>query len=265
MSGEDCQPFFDIYVDKAKMLILIEDVSYDGDIFNPPRKEPKLIGRAILWEIDGKTYMDRVYVKDEYLENTFINYAQEQGWYYRCDQHLMDDSAEMWWYGPDNDYTETRFHKLYVKLDRTYEYYPYMDTFRYLNTRSNYITTACECGTEYLSNSDGSWSTPEPTYCDDCDYCEDYNEDGEYDDLVYSNYHSCYLCPDCRVWSQYVDDYIRHSVAIPVCTGTHPSDVEYTTDGCLDDIVEINGKFYDIDHPLVEYNEETDEYYLKDE
>lgn len=54
--------FFEVYEDNAKMLVLF--------------KENKVIGRALLWEWDGKTFMDRIYVAYDYLVNTFIEYAK---------------------------------------------------------------------------------------------------------------------------------------------------------------------------------------------
>ena len=62
MRHAECREYFKVYEDKAKLLIC--------------RKNDKILGRAIVWELPEGTFMDRIYTCYDYLENQFIDYAQ---------------------------------------------------------------------------------------------------------------------------------------------------------------------------------------------
>ena len=78
MRYTECQKYLDIYVDHCKMLVLLN------------KNTDKISGRAIIWEIDGKTLMDRVYYTEDHMLDIFINYAKEHKWYYRESNSLLD-------------------------------------------------------------------------------------------------------------------------------------------------------------------------------
>lgn len=117
---ENCQPFFDIYVEnpeKCKMLILTH-------------LSGKLLGRAIVWgplrkPID-KIFMDRIYTVKQSDVELFKKYANEKGWIYKYNQDAHDGS-----YMEDGNRTQK---SIAVALTpKEYKYYPYMDTLKYYN------------------------------------------------------------------------------------------------------------------------------------
>ena len=87
---------------------------------------------------------------------------------------------------------------------------PYMDSFRYYNIEKNSINTFDDYGDINLDNTEGTYDGY--TYC--CDSCGaefvSYDEDEAPDELAFSNYEDSYLCEHCRVWNEYLDDYISN-------------------------------------------------------
>jgi hypothetical protein len=92
----------DFYVDNPKVSIL---VGLKGD---------KIIGRSLLWEIDGgKFYLDRIYNTYDHYSIMFENWAKERGYLYWDNVNLNDIKMSI----------------TGLKLD--YKVFPYMDTFQY--------------------------------------------------------------------------------------------------------------------------------------
>lgn len=196
MRHEECQCYFNVYKDHAKMLVCI--------------KEEKLLGRAILWEINGETYMDRVYVCMDYLEEQFIQYAQSNGWYVRINQCLLGSGDDQKWLGPKDNYTEAITPKLSIKLRQCYTYFPYMDSFRYFNPDTCTIYSVTGCGHVCLDNTEGYWEdNTEVVECSICGNTATYCEDDE-NPYYWSEYIEEYLCPSCAVWNDYLETYISY-------------------------------------------------------
>ena len=133
MRYKKCQnkDFFKIYGDNAKMLIMV------------PNRGRRLLGRAILWEIDGKIIMDRVYSIENYVEHQFYNYAKSKNWIilnrnsYTCScQH---DSQN--WLIPEDNYTTPISLNFTLQLKEKCKNYPFMDSFCYLNKEENVLST----------------------------------------------------------------------------------------------------------------------------
>jgi hypothetical protein len=79
-------------------------------------KNNKLMARALVWETNDGTYMDRVYYTQDHIENAFYNFAEKNGWKY---------------------YKKNRSSRMSVKLKHFKKEYfsnhPYFDTFRLCN------------------------------------------------------------------------------------------------------------------------------------
>lgn len=131
MSSNYCQSFLDIYVenpDNINMLVLLKD--------------GKVLGRALLWNLDdGNKFMDRIYtISDSYIFN-----------------------IEKW--GKENGYiifSELKSYTLEVTLKpEVYGSYPYMDTFKYYDSSTGFITNDSDLYDNdfiMLSETDGGWS-----------------------------------------------------------------------------------------------------------
>lgn len=228
MKYSEKSDYFEVYEDHAKMLCWI--------------RNNKLMGRALVWEIDGNTYMDRIYTCDDYLYDTFIQYAKDNRWYFRANSGLLSSGNDQWWLDPNSNYTEEVKPNLIIKLDNYYSYMPYMDSFRYYNKRDNSISTVTNDYTHTLDNTEGTYGDEYPWECDCCGhiyYSDD--EDTSPDDLYWSEYDDQYLCNDCRQYCSGLDQYINHNhTLINVYT---PNGIKnYPKDLLIDD--EVNEACY---------------------
>lgn len=192
MRYDTCQSFFQIYEDHAKMLVCL--------------KNNRVLGRAIVWEIDDKTYMDRVYVCEDYIEEQFFSYAKDNNWYVREYNSLLYTGDNQVWIAPDGDKV---YDNISIKLKRRYDAMPYVDSFRYYNPDDNSINTCRDRGCIALDSTDGEYEG----YPYVCDCCEEvflsYDEDEMPDELRWSDYEEMYLCENCRTWCQGLSDYVR--------------------------------------------------------
>lgn len=106
MRYERCQKYLDIYVDNPDVCQLII-----------LKQDDKLIGRALLWtDIDGKKYMDRVYISKDSYVSIFNKYFKS-----------IKDSKFI------------NYEDINIKIgNKDYDYYPYLDSLRYLKYIDGY-------------------------------------------------------------------------------------------------------------------------------
>lgn len=221
MRYDECAEYFQVYKDHAKMLVCL--------------KNGYLMGRAIIWEIDEKTFMDRVYVCEDYLEEQFITYAKEHGWYRREDNSLLSTGCAQVWL----DANDTIYDKyLTIYLSRKYSFMPYVDSFRYYNSSENAISTDPDFGSITLDSTDGNYEGY-PWACDDCGmtfYASD--EDEIPDELAWSIYEDRYLCDRCRCYCDGISDYVSiNRDIIDVVVGFYTK--SYPADYVFDNAIEI--------------------------
>lgn len=251
MRYDECQKYLDIYVDHAKMLVLLNKAT------------DKISGRAIIWQIDDRTFMDRVYYTQDHMLNLFINYAKEHKWYYREYNSLLDTGDFQCWYGPNDNYQNPN--TLYLKINiGYYNYYPYMDSFRYLSNGCLYDYP----GDEYECCDCTNGSTSGSSYCYCCVECgaEYWGSEEECPDGIHwSDHDECYYCDDCCTWNNYIDDYVLRSDLRDVHVSNDSEREipiwELENNG---NFVKINESWYSIDCKCIDYTEEKG-WYLKDE
>lgn len=150
MRYSECQNYLDIYVENPKVCKLL--------ILKSPEDQGKIIGRALIWTLkSGETFMDRIYYSYESDVNLFKEYAQKKGWCYKRNQNSSE--LETIEFSPDKRIGEY----LVVELEKSYfDYYPYMDTLKYLDERSNLLGNI----------GDGArLESTEGTRGDDCESC----------------------------------------------------------------------------------------------
>lgn len=249
MKHDDCQSYLELYEDHAKMLVLIKD--------------DMLMGRAILWNIEDKIYMDRIYVCQDYLENRFIQYAEENNWYHCKTQRLLSDGDIREWVGPEDAYTSTNQYILTIPLIKQYNVYPYVDSFRYYVLKDNCITTNVDCSKPYylLSMTDGEIEYLSDAECNECGRIVQYREDDDPDDMYWSELDECWYCIKCAVYSDYYHTYISDCKAIIHVDVNHVESFMYQED--LVEVVEINGMYYDKECDFITYDTDTNEWRLK--
>lgn len=191
MRYEKCQKYLDIYVrnpDVCQMLILTD-------------QDDKLVGRALVWTSFNGIVMDRVYGSDITISR-FQDYAQDQGWIWRTT------------YGVFNQHGVTYDLATTVQLTTSdFVWYPYMDTFRYLDISHNRLYSYEPCiEAVVLNQTDGEVSgryecrvcgdpaSEEDSLCEYCagstQYCNLCDRDRDADGFVaFENGEEC--CADC--------------------------------------------------------------------
>jgi hypothetical protein len=138
MRHDDAQRWLSIYTDNENNVSLL--VAYD--------MHEKVLGRAILWLLDdGKKAMDTIYTHES-LTQSFIQWANENDYYYKNRQSCHHDAFDKHVSGE------------YITMPRVtlknydFDYYPYMDTLSILNgnvlsnekDRKNYKILKCTSG-----------------------------------------------------------------------------------------------------------------------
>ena len=138
MKHDSCQKYLDVYVyntDKISLLIMTDDYG-------------SLMGRALLWKFDSHKIMDRIYtICDEDLLFYFKKWSTENGYLYKSEQN---------WYNTlqfEQIGQKRQELKLELKIDTEFRCLPYMDTFKFLDTKtgilynyqhqSRYLRTLC--------------------------------------------------------------------------------------------------------------------------
>jgi hypothetical protein len=225
MRSENCQDFFKIYEDSAKMLIAIKD--------------DKIVGRAILWEKafieDEDTeikVMDRIYGNDITIE-AFKSWASNNHYHHKLRQSYTDPTTFI------DPVTKSEVDlDVYVEATGNHEMYPYMDTFKEcddintakikLHNNRSCTHTLTETG-GYMNDEDYVTIDGERVHIDDTRYVERYEEHYLENECVYVDsadewerqedcvtvgddwYHED---SDDIVYSQYAEEYIRKEEGI---------------------------------------------------
>jgi hypothetical protein len=141
MKYDNCQSFLDIYTknpDNCKIVVL-----FDND------DATRIIGRAILWHVDGHKVMDRIYtINDEAYQFYFKQWASKHGYYFKSEQNWFNTRQfEMLGSKKINldlilDLPNTKFDKV-----------PYMDTFKFMDYEGKLYNFQPK-GTEYYTLTD---------------------------------------------------------------------------------------------------------------
>lgn len=198
MRYDDCSDYFNIYKDNAKMLICIKD-----DLIS---------GRAIVWEVDNYVLMDRVYVCDDYLEEQFVLYAKEHKWWMKESNTLLNDGECASWIGPVDDYKYPVNLRIYIQLDKKYNLFPYIDSFRYYDSEGNKLSTNPEFGDVRCSDTEGGYRQCKKITCASCgESIQVWNDDDE-ENFYYSEFYNEYYCSNCCEWNETMGDYIPNNI-----------------------------------------------------
>lgn len=244
MRYDECSSYFSVYEDHAKMLVCF--------------KNNLVMGRAIVWEVNGNTYLDRIYTCEDYLEEQFLIYAKEHGWYTRDCNGLLHSGDNQVWISPNG---ERCYENVTIQLTKHYDAMPYVDSFRYYNPNDNTINTCCDRGCISLDSTDGSYEGY-PYACDCCgETFVSYDEDEMPDELRWSEYEQMYLCEDCRTWCTGLSDYVRDTTNLVDVQTNHDLEdypIEYVEDnqidcectnriGRSDEFIRINNTWYTAD------------------
>lgn len=127
--------YFDLYSKNKNVSLLI--LTKSSRKFPWITKKKKLIGRALIWNIDfsacdSKVFMDRVYTNDISDANKFYRIAKLNGWVYKHREcawqynTLLGDCSDL---------------PISVKICGNQDKYPYLDTFRWMNSSKSFLAS----------------------------------------------------------------------------------------------------------------------------
>lgn len=175
MKHDHCQNVLKLYTkntDQVKLLIMLD-------------ANEKLIGRALLWNLENNKIMDRIYTKqDEDLQFHFKKWATRHGYLYKSEQNWNNTLFF------ENLNIKRKELYLEFNLGKNPTKYPYMDTFKFININSgrlfNYIPDNIPVVT--LTASNGNYNDSDQLRLDGIDKVFRYS--GEVRWLPYLNLHT---------------------------------------------------------------------------
>jgi hypothetical protein len=202
-----------------------------------------LVGRALVWRIsDEMTFMDRIYTAEDWMDDMFLNYAAEKGWWRK--QYYQSYNYKRQLVNPEG---ENVCKTMTIHTETEWDRYPYIDTFGY-------------GAYGWLSNNEDSGWDHEYD-CTDGSRSRDHNDDDDEPE-------------EEGVWDEINQETISEDDAVQIDLGTkrgqwtHRDNTVTDNRGYLwweDDegVVEIGDKYYDRDDTC--YCEHDGEDYPEDE
>jgi hypothetical protein len=204
-----CQEYLDIYVENPGQCKLLIYLNTDN----------QLKARALVWKLhypDEHYFMDRPYTINS---SDALVMAQ-----WLCENLPGDEPIIFYSKRPTHDRVAQRsISGAEVILSKSeFDYYPYMDTFMYLSTNDDRISTQEDEGDYELQSTDG-YRTETGIYCEyegdnypesEVVYSDYHNVSMRESNATYSDYHDTYIWSDDAVRSEKLDDYIHKDVAV---------------------------------------------------
>ena len=121
MKYDNCQNFLEIYSKNPEHCKIV--VLFDND------DATRIIGRAILWHVDGHKVMDRIYtINDESYQFYFKQWASKHGYYFKSEQNWFN-TRQFEMLGSKKINLDLVLDLPNTKFDRV----PYMDTFKFMD------------------------------------------------------------------------------------------------------------------------------------
>ena len=159
MRYNHCQEYLNIYSENPDKISL-------GMLL----KENKVAARALIWRIEDDVWFDRIYAIDHDTEIILKNHLEELDMF-NC---------------YDEDYS------LFVNLENTYfDYYPYMDTFKYLVQGKGLSNNSSVCYDKELTDAEGNTDSR-------CESCDD--TDCDVNEITIGSGRGQYVCTSCGVF-----------------------------------------------------------------
>ncbi len=204
MRYEECQKYFDMYVDNPNCELLI--------VFDKTASEEKIVARALVWEKDGMKYMDRRYYIMDLYEVAMIDYAKSNGMGYKAvNVYDEDESQHFKCPNDDGDYESMKIRLCYQYATR-YDYYPYGDSMKWWSNSNELTNYHPEVGCKVLNDPDGN-----EEYDEDYEECACCGDSTHMDDLYYSEVTDMNYCYNCVI-RDYNGDWIPTDDSVEVVT-----------------------------------------------
>ena len=205
MRYDSCQRYMDFYCENSnavQMLILV-----DG--------QRRLIGRALLLNTQPKV-KDRIYtINDEKWVYHFKKWANENGYLYKFEQKWNNTL----YFNSESE--EKKYLELSIELKNfDFEYYPYLDTFKFLDLRNGTLYNHQPNSERFITLSSGNGDSQNWDLLKLDDLTKIYQYESEilfvkylnihtHESKVYfSNVNDCYILKTDSMWSNELNDYI---------------------------------------------------------
>lgn len=208
MKYDECQDYLDIYSDNPETCSMLISLNHNNLV----------TGRALLWKTrindNSVTAMDRIYGND-ITTKAFIDYASNNGFIYKKYQNYHDNTFVL----PNG----STYNSITIQLQNIPSSYsfPYMDTFKYLNTSNNILSTYIACADLKLEDTHGGYEELNDYHVylhdgtrvheDDAGFCEYEDEYYHIDDCTWSHIESSYIPNDRRIYVRREDDYVHEN------------------------------------------------------
>lgn len=168
-----------------------------------------IVGRALIWNYNGKKYMDRRYGLSEIYERSFIYYAEYQKWNYKEFNTHDSDCCKDFMVYKDGTYISEKVSLIFEHYNSSDCNFPYCDTLKYYqgNKISNDIKLLDLGKVFIMEDTDGTLFSH--GYNSRCEHC------GE---LVFS-YRDRKYCDKCGVFDCFTGEEILKSDSIPAICG----------------------------------------------
>lgn len=116
-------------------------------------QQGELVGRALIWEVDGETYMDRIYAENPLILEEYYAYANKHGFYRKWKQ---DYETQEYWINPEG----IPIHKsLSIPVNLELETAPYLDTFKYYSDKEHRLHTGLGDTSREFSSTECSYKS----------------------------------------------------------------------------------------------------------
>lgn len=205
MKYDQCQSYLELYTTNpnlVKLLVLLDDNN-------------KLIGRALLWEFSDNKIMDRIYtINDETYQYHFKKWATDNDYWHKKEQKWNNTL-----YFEKNGKVD--FKELEIKLKNfDFEYYPYMDTFKFIDLKEGKLYNYHPSGIKFHTISSAEGKIQSGSVFGICEktklfYCSDSinyvpNRDMMVcsDFTVYSDIYGIYILREDAVYNSDLNDWI---------------------------------------------------------
>lgn len=253
MRYEECQKYFDMYVDNPNCELLI--------VFDKTISEEKIIARSLVWEKEGMKYMDRRYYVMDLYEVAMVDYAKRNGMGYKAlNVYDEDESQHFKCPNSDGDYESVEV-SLSYQYEESYNYYPYGDSMKWWSNSNKLTNYYPDCDYKILDDPNGNAEDDEDY--EDCACCGD---SVLVDDLYYSETTDSSYCYSCVI-RDYQGDWIPESDSVEVVTSNGLNHAYKYDEWC----VCIDGVYYlkacrtnGIAHNLAELNSSQVEEFLSE-
>lgn len=182
--------YFDIYSknpDKVGLVVMFSNA-----------QKTKIKARALLWTLDtpaDRKFMDRIYTNDYADEQVMMDFARENGWFYKTEQAIGCNIAVV---DPINK------SKLQVDMSTELSHiehsrYPYCDTMAYYCPNSGIIANNNKSGaTHHIQDTGGSYSSIRPV------------------EMIFSKYYNHEIRKEDAIYCSFSNDYVLHGDEVRV-------------------------------------------------